>query len=133
MDATVALFSLCSSKVIRVEIYASFSPCNKCCNLISGFVAEHPGCCVRISFSCVYRHTEEIHCAALRKLYENRVVSRLDVFRTAEWLLLRRRGHLALSRYGWWNMRRFDIIWRDILNEILNPVSQGFKSKKQTP
>jgi hypothetical protein len=124
---------VCSSKAVRVEIYASFSPCKDCCVLITDFAKERPGCCVRIFFSCVYRHTEEIHCAALRKLYLSGAVSRLDVFRVAHWLLLRRRGHLVLSWYGWRNMRRLDNKWRDILTEILNPVSHGFNSKNQTP
>jgi len=113
-----------SSKAIRVEIFSSFSPCNKCCELVTHFAETHPGCSVSIAFTCVYRHGEEAHCAALRKLHLNGVLSRLDVFRAAEWRLLESCGILSLSPYAWWNMREWDFFWRDKLMAILNPVRQ---------
>jgi hypothetical protein len=103
-------------------MYISFSPCNNCCGRIADFIAKHPGCCVRIAFSCLYRYLEETHCEALRKLKLNQEITRLDVFKAADWRLLERRGHLHLSPYAWWNMDRWDGIWRDRLTAILNPV-----------
>jgi hypothetical protein len=85
-------------------------------------------------FSCVYRHADEIHCAALRTLYLNGVVSRLGVFRATEWILLQRRGYLSLLPFEYRLMRWWDSYWRDILTEILNPVSQvTANSKMQNP
>lgn len=107
-----------------MEIFSSFSPCDKCCELVTGFAETHPGCSVSLAFSCVYRHGEEAHCAALRRLHQNGVLSRLDVFRAAEWRLLKSRGLLSLSPYAWWNMREWDFIWRDRLMAILSPVRE---------
>jgi len=112
-----------SSKATRVEMYASFSPCKKCCGLITDFISKHHGCCVIIAFSCVYRHHEEIHCAALRTLYLSGVVSRLAVFRFAEWRLLERYGHLTLSPDDKLKMHIWDVYWWYRLKQILNPVS----------
>jgi hypothetical protein len=111
------------SKAIQVEIFSSFSPCDKCCELVTNFAKTHPGCSVSVVFSCVYRHGEEAHCAALRRLHQDGVLSRLDVFRAAEWRLLESRGLLSLSPYAWWNMRQWDFFWRDRLMAILSPVS----------
>jgi hypothetical protein len=118
------LVSMFCSKAIQVEIFSSFSPCDKCFGLITGFAETHPECSVSIAFPCVYRHGEEAHCAALRTLHLSGVLSRMDVFRAAEWRLLESRGFLSLSPYTWWNMRRWDFIWRDKLMAILNPVRQ---------
>jgi hypothetical protein len=115
-----------SSKAIQVDIYSSFSPCNECCELITDFAETHPGCSISIALSCVYRHREEVHCAALRALHLKGVLSRLDVFGAEEWRLLESRGLLSLSPYAWWNMWRWDLYWRDILTAILNPVREAF-------
>jgi hypothetical protein len=56
----------------------------------------------------------------------NQEITRLDVFKPADWRLLERRGHLNLSPYAWWNMSRLDDIWRGRLTAILNPVSAVF-------
>lgn len=117
---------MCSSKAIQVDIFSCFSPCSNCCELITHFAETHPGCSVSVVFSCVYRHREEIHCAALRTLHLNGLLSRLDVFRAAEWRLLESRGLLCLSPYAWWNMMRWDFIWRDKLTAVLNPVREVF-------
>jgi hypothetical protein len=113
-----------SSKAIQVEIFSSFSPCEKCCELVTNFAKIHPGCSVYIAFTCVYRPGEEAHCAALRKLHLNGVLRRLDVFRAADWRLLESRRFLSLSPYAWRNMREWDFFWRDRLMAILNPIRQ---------
>jgi hypothetical protein len=124
--------SLCSSTAVRVEMYASFSPCKNCCRRITDFIAVHPGCCVRIAFSCVYRYFEDTHSAALRELNSNQAITRLDVFKNADWHLLKRRGHLDLSRDAWSDMRTWDIIWRDRLTAILHPGLCHVRSKVST-
>lgn len=107
------------SKAIRIEFYASYSPCNKCCKLIEEFLRSRPRCEFCIAFTCVYRHDVEKNRSALRGLNYHGSVSKLDVFRRKEWSILQDNGLLALTRKERKEMKKWDHYWREKLEEIL--------------
>jgi hypothetical protein len=107
------------SKAIRIEFYASYSPCNKCCKLIEEFLRRRPECDFSIAFTCVYRHEDEDNRSALRGLHSHGSVSKLDVFRRKEWKTLQDNGLIALTRREQKEMKDWDFYWRKNLEEIL--------------
>lgn len=106
-------------KAIRIEFYASYSPCNKCCKLIEEFLRRRPRCEFSIAFTCVYQHDVEQNRSALRGLNCHGSVSKLDVFRRKDWSILQDNGLLALTPKERKEMKKWDFYWRQKLEEIL--------------
>jgi hypothetical protein len=107
------------SEAVKVELFSSYSPCNKCCKLIEQFLYLRPQCKISIAFTCVYRDHDEQHCSALSGLCKNASVIRLDVFREEEWEVLQDLQLVDLTPEQYILMRRWDEYWRNILNDVL--------------
>ena len=110
---------LSCSKAVRIELYSSYSPCNKCCKLIQDFLHRRPECQISIAFTCVFLHYEPRHSSALVELCKHDSVIRMDVFRKQEWETLQNMELVALTPQQQQEMRVWDEYWRNILDGIL--------------
>jgi hypothetical protein len=107
------------SKAVRVELFSSYSPCIKCCQLIEQFLCLRPQCKISIAFTCVYRDYDQQHRSALSGLRKNASVIRLDVFREEEWKVLQDMELVALTPEQYTLLRHWDEYWRNKLDDIL--------------
>jgi len=102
-----------------VELFSSYSPCAKCCQLIKKFLCLRPQCKMSIAFTCVYRYYDQQHRSALSGLRKNASVIRLDVFREGDWEVLQDMELVALTPDQYKKMRHWDEFWRNKLDDIL--------------
>jgi hypothetical protein len=106
-------------KTVKVELFSSYSPCVKCCELIEQFLYLRPQCKISIAFTCVYRHYDQQQRSALSRLSKNASVIRLDVFREEEWKVLQDMELVTLTPEQYIEMRHWDEYWRNKLDDIL--------------
>jgi len=109
----------CNCKAVKVELFSSYSPCVKCCQLIEQFLCLRPQCKISIAFTCVYRDYDQQHRSALNRLCKHPSVIRLDVFREQDWKVLQDMGLVTLTRQQFGQMRYWDDYWRTKLDDIL--------------
>jgi len=107
------------SKAVTVELFSSYSPCVKCCQLIEQFLYLRPQCKISIAFTCVYRDNDQQHRSALRGLCKSTSLIRLDVFREEDWEVLQDMELVILTTEQYILMRLWDEYWRNILDDIL--------------
>ena len=102
-----------------MQLYSSFSPCGKCCQMIRRFLDHRPQCTLYIAFTCLYRSSEDINRSGLQALNKHRNVRLLDVFTDNEWRLLEDRGCFMLSPIARAVMNEWDAHWRQKLIDIV--------------
>jgi len=106
-------------RAVSVQLYSSFSPCGKCCQMIRRFLDHRPQCTLYIAFTCLYRSSEDINRFGLQALNKHHNVRLLDVFTDKEWRLLEDRGCFMLSPITWAKMNEWDAYWRKKLIDIV--------------